>query len=117
MPMHKILSYLLICTGLFIVFLALHAMYQVFVAHGVAPTLVNFTDLTLQTQAGPLKLPMQQVNIVANVGLFALFMGFLVAVGGKIAQIGCQILKIERLREALLQLKTQEIKLETFKKL
>ncbi len=115
--MYKILSYLLICAGLLIVFFALHGMYQVFVASAAAPTLVNFADLTVQTQFGPMQLPMQQTNVIVNLGLFALFMSFLVAVGGKIAQIGCQILKIERLREALLQLKPNEVKLETFKKL
>lgn len=115
--MHKILSYLLICAGLFIVFFALHGMYQVFVTGAAAPALVHFTDLTLQTQFGPMQLPMQQTNVIANLVLFALFMGFLVAAGGKIAQIGCQILKVERLREALLQLKSSDVKLETFKKL
>ena len=115
--MHKILSYLLICAGLFIVFFALHGMYQVFVTGATAPALVHFADLTLQTQFGPMQLPMQQANVIANLVLFALFMGFLVAAGGKIAQIGCHILKVERLYEALLQLKPSEVKLETLKKL
>ena len=115
--MHKILGYLLICAGLFIVLFALHAMYRVFVGAGAVLALVNFTDLTLQTQFGPLVVPMKQTNLIANLGLFTLFMGFLVATGAKVAQIGCQILKIERIREALLQLKPENITTETFKKL
>ena len=115
--MHKILSYLLICAGLFMVLFALHGVYQAFVKGATVPALVHFADLTVQTQFGPTQLPMQQTNVIANLGLFTLFMGFLVAVGGKIAQIGCQILKVERLRETLLQLKPNEVKLETLKKL
>ena len=115
--MHKILGYLLICAGLFIILFALYAMYQVFINGGAVTTLVNFSDLTLHTQAGPLQFPMQQTNILANLGLFALFMGFLVAAGGKIASIGCQMLKIERLREALLQLNPSNITENTLKKL
>ena len=40
--------------------------------------------------------------------LFALFMAFVVGVGGKLAGIGCQLLKNERIYEALLQLNTAQ---------
>ncbi|MBP5403947.1 MAG: hypothetical protein J6Y17_02530 [Elusimicrobiaceae bacterium] len=115
--MHKILGYLLICIGLFIILFALHAMYQVFINGGSVANIINFADLTFQTQVGPLQFPMQQTSLIANLGLFALFMGFLVAVGGKVASIGCQILKIERLRETLLQLKPENITEQTLKSL
>lgn len=115
--MHKIFGYLLICTGILLILFALHSMYQAFINAGSVVALVNFQDLTLHTQAGPLQLPMQPTSLIANLGLFALFMSFLVAVGGKIAQLGCQILKIERLREALLQLKPEHMTEGTFKKL
>ena len=113
--MHKILSYLLICVGLFIILFALHGMYRVFIDGGAVLSLVNFADLTVQTQFGPMVLPMKQANVIANLGLFALFMGFLVAAGGKLAQIGCQILKNERIYDALLTLKPQDITVNTFK--
>ena len=115
MKMHKILSYLLICVGLFIVLFALHGMYRVFVGGGAVFSLVNFADLTVQTQFGPMVLPMKQANLIANLLLFALFMGFLVAAGGKIAQIGCQLLKNERIYEALSKLKPQDITVNSFK--
>lgn len=115
--MHKILSYLLICTGLLIILFAVKEMYQVFVNAGQVPALVSFTDLTLNTQAGPVSIPMKQANILANLGLFALFMGFLVAAGGKIASVGCQMLKTERLREALLQLRPGNITEQDLKNL
>ena len=113
--MHKILSYLLICVGLFIILFALHGMYRVFVGGGAVLSLVNFADLTVQTQFGPMMLPMKQASVIANLGLFALFMGFLVAAGGTLAQIGCQILKNERIYDALLQLKKEDVTVHTFK--
>ncbi len=113
--MHKILSYLLICVGLFIILFALHGMYRVFIGGGAVLSLVNFADLTVQTQFGPMVFPMKQANVIANLGLFALFMGFLVAAGGKLAQIGCQLLKNERIYDALLKLKPQEVTVHTFK--
>ena len=113
--MYKILSYLLICVGLFIILFALHGMYRVFIGGGTVLTLVNFADFAVQTQFGPMTLPMTQVSTLANLGLFALFMGFLVAVGGKIASVGCQILKNERIHDALLQLKKEDVTVNTFK--
>ncbi len=113
--MYKIFSYLLLCVGLFIILFALHGMYRVFIGGGAVLSLVNFADLTVQTQFGPMVLPMQQASVIANLVLFALFMGFLVATGGKLAQIGCQILKNERIYEALLKLKSQDITVNTFK--
>lgn len=113
--MHKILSYLLICVGLFIILFALHGMYRVFIGGGAVLALVNFADLTVQTQFGPMVLPMKQASVIANLVLFSLFMGFLVAAGGKLAQIGCQLLKNERIYDALLKLKPQEVTVHTFK--
>ena len=113
--MYKILSYLLICVGLCIILFALHSMYRAFLGGSTILTLVNFADITIQTQAGPMVLPMKQASAVANLGLFALFMSFLVMVGGKIANIGCQLLKNERIYEALSKLKPQDVTVNTFK--
>ena len=106
--MHKIVSYLLVCVGILLILFAFNAMFKVFIAHQAAPVLVEFTELQVRTQAGPVALPMQAVNAVANLGLFALFMMFVVGVGGKLAGIGCQLLKNERIYEALLQLNTAQ---------
>lgn len=115
MNMYKILSYLLICIGLFIILFALQGMYRVFIGGGAVLTIINFADLTIQTQVGPMIVPMQQTSPLINLGLFALFMGFLVAVGGKIANIGCQILKNERIYDALLKFEKGNIAPNTFK--
>ena len=102
--MYKILSYLLICVGLCIILFAVHGMYQVFIGAGSPPAIAHFSDLTLQTQFGPMLLPMEQPNAVADLLLYALLMGFLVAAGGKVAGIGCQLLKNERIYDALSKL-------------
>ncbi len=102
--MYKIVSYLFICVGVLLILFAFNGMFHVFISHQPAPVLVEFTDIQVRTQFGPMALPMQAINTLANLGLFALFMAFVVAVGGKLAGIGCQLLKNERIHEALLRL-------------
>lgn len=115
--MHKILSYLLLCVGLLIILFALNSMYKVFIYGEEVAALVHFADLTVKTQAGPMSIPMEAANTMANMGLFAVFMMFVMAVGGKIASLGVQLLKNERIYEALLQLDKGNITQETLKKL
>ena len=86
--MHKILSYLFICIGVLLIFFSLISMYKVFVD---------------RQPAAPV------VNTLANLGLFALFMAFVLSVGAKLAGLGAKMLKSERIRDALLELKTTEI--------
>ena len=115
--MHKIGSYLLICVGILVILFALNGMYKVFIVRETVRALVQFSDLTLQTQYGPMKIPMDAANQIANLGVFALFMFFVMAVGGKLATIGVQLLKNERIYEALLQVKSSDINANTFKQI
>ena len=102
--MHKILGYLLICTGVLLIFFSLIGMYKVFVdRHQTAPV-VQLSDMNLQTQYGIMIVPMQNLNTLANLGLFALFMMFVLSTGAKLAGIGTNMLKNERIHEALLML-------------
>lgn len=103
--MHKILSYLFICVGLCIIFFALQGAYRVFTGSGSAAAWVTFADLTLPSPGGEWVLPMQPVNTVINLLLFMVFMGFWLVAGARIAGIGCQLLKNERIYEALIRLK------------
>lgn len=115
--MHKILSYLLLCIGILIILFALNGMYKVFIGGAEVLAVAHFSDLTVQTQAGPMSIPMQAANTLANMGLFAVFMLFVVSVGGKIASLGVQLLKNERIYEALLQLNKENLTQDTLKKL
>ena len=116
-PMHKILSYLLLCTGLLIILFALNSMYKVFIGGAEVLAVAHFADLTIKTQAGPMNIPMQAANTLANMGLFAVFMLFVLSVGGKIASLGIQLLKNERIYEALLQLNKENLTQDVLKKL
>lgn len=115
--MHKILSYLFICAGILIILFALNNMYQVFINGQTVREIAHFADLTVQTQVGPMNVPMDTANTMANMGLFAVLMLFIMSVGGKIASIGVQLLKNERIYDALIQLKKEDITKETFKQL
>ncbi len=114
--MHKILSYLLLCCGILIILFALNSMYKVFITGGTVPVLVSFADLQLKTQYGLMSLPMAPVNTLANLMLFAVLMAFITTTGAKIAGIGCQLLKNERIYEALTALSKAPAE-ETIKKL
>lgn len=100
--MHKILGYLFICIGVLGIFFAAIGMYKVFVDRQPVAPVVQLTDMNVNTQYGPLSMPMQNVNTLANLGLFAILMMFVLSAGSKLASIGVNMVKTERLREALL---------------
>ena len=110
--MHKILSYLFICVGTLLIFFSLVSMYHVFVDRQPAAPVVQLTDMNLQTQYGIMTIPMQNLNTLANLGLFAVLMAFILSAGAKLANIGVKMLKNERIREALLELKITELPAE-----
>ena len=99
--MNKIFGYVLICAGLMLILFALTGMYKVFV-NGAAAPIIQLADLQLNTAYGPVIVPMKSASQVVNLGLFAIFMVFVVSAGGKIAGIGNGLVKNERIYEALL---------------
>ncbi len=100
---HKITGYLFLCIGVLFILFAVLSMYKVFVGGQAVAPVVQLTDMNLKTQMGIMTFPMTNFNTLANLGLFAIFMIFMVSVGGKLASIGCNFLKIERIYEALLK--------------
>ena len=102
--MHKIFGYLLICLGVLCIFFSLLCMYKVFVDRQPTAPVVQLADMNLQTQYGVIAVPMQNINTIANLGLFALFMLFVLSAGGKLAGLGVNLLKNERIYEGLLAL-------------
>ena len=97
-------------------FFSVLSMYKVFVDRQPVAPVVQMKDVQITTQYGPMKIPMQAVNTLANVGLFAVFMLFILGAGSKVAGVGVNLVKTERLREALL-LSQQKLEDETLKKL
>jgi len=100
---HKIVGCLLVCVGLLLILFAAVGMYKVFVGHQPVVAVVQLADMNMQSQLGTMVIPMSNLNTLANLGLFALFMTMLVIIGEKLASIGCNFLKIERIYEALAQ--------------
>lgn len=114
--MNKIFGYLLLCIGLLMMFFSVLSMYKVFADRQPVAPVVQMKDVQITTQYGPMQIPMQAVNTLANVGLFAVFMLFILGAGSKVAGVGVNLVKTERLREALL-LSQQKLEDETLKKL
>lgn len=116
--MHKILGYLLLCAGLFLIFFAGNGMYKTFVRHSPVAQIVNMRDITVQAPQGTVTVPAEGINTLANTALFAVLMLFFVSVGARVAQLGIHLLKTERIYDALSQLDlTDKDDLKTLKKL
>ncbi|MBR4681873.1 MAG: hypothetical protein IKP06_01010 [Elusimicrobiaceae bacterium] len=113
--MHKIVGYFFIFIGMLLVFFALIGMYKAFADHQPVPQVVQLTDMNIRTQYGNMLVPMQNINQLANIGLFVLLMMFVLSAGAKVGTIGCNLLKNERIYEALSQLKNPTM--EELKKL
>lgn len=104
---HKIIGYLLITAGILLVLFALMGLYKVFIGGSEVLALVQLADMNIKTQYGLLTIPINSINPVINMSLFALFMMCVMTAGGHIAKVGAGILKAERIHDALLKL-TQE---------
>ncbi len=116
--MNKIFGYLLICAGLMLMLFSVMGMYKVFADRQPAAPVVQMADLRINTQYGPMQIPMQGVNQIANLGLFAVLMMFILSAGAKLAGVGNAMLKTERIHDALLQIQAQNAPAEqTLKKL
>lgn len=87
-------------------------MYKVFVNGGAVMPVMQFTDMQINTQYGPMLLPMKNLSTLANLGLFAVLMMFVLSAGSKVAQIGNGLLKTERLCETIKNSQTEEEKLK-----
>lgn len=115
--MNKIFGYLLICVGLLLIFFSLIGMYKVFVNANAVTQIAQLADVQLNTAYGPVLVPMKGISSVVNLGLFAVFMLFVLTAGSKLAGVGNGLLKNERIYEAVLQASNDEQRAEALKKL
>ncbi len=116
---HRITGYLLLLIGLAVLFFAFNGMYQTFVHKKPVVQVLQLKPWAINTQYGAVQVDANMVNEVLNLSLFALFMIFLAGLGGKVAGIGCNLLKTERLCDTLRELKREDVlqKEEEIKKL
>lgn len=115
---HKITGYLLFTVGLIFIFFAVVSLSKVFIGGDAVVQLVQFSSLPIQTQYGTLQIPLKEIAPLLNLALFAAFMLCVMTAGGQLARIGVNLLKVERIYEALTQLPSkQAANPETLKKL
>ena len=107
--MHKIIAYLLIVIGLALMCFAFTGMYQTFVNKKPVVQVVTLKPLAFNTQYGSMQMDSGFVGPLINIGLFALFMMFLAMLGARIAGVGNQLLKTERLCETLENLRQEDV--------
>ena len=113
---HKITGYLLICVGMLLIFFSVVSTYKVFVNQQPIVPVVHLADMNMQTQLGVMVIPAENLNIIVNIGLFAVFVLLLISAGARIAALGCNLLKIERIYDALSK-KQEPLSKEQFKQL
>ncbi len=106
---NKIIGYLLLVIGLGLMFFAFTGMYQTFVNKKPVVQVLETKPLAMNTQYGKVEVQADVVSQVLNLALFALFMLFMAAVGGRVAQAGNNLVKTERLCETLLELKKSDV--------
>ena len=107
--MHKIIAYLLLLVGLAFMCFAFTGMYQTFVKAKPVIQVVTLKPLSFNTQYGTVQIDGSMIGQIINVGLFALFMIFLAALGAKIASVGNGLLKTERICETLETLRREDV--------
>lgn len=107
--MHKITGYFLIFVGLAMMFFAFTGMYQTFVHKKPVVQVLHLQPMNLHTQYGAVQVDSAIVNQVLNLSLFALFMIFLAGLGGKVAGVGNNLLKTERICETLRSIAWKEL--------
>ncbi len=106
---HKIIGYFLIFIGLATLFFAFTGMYQTFVNRRPVVQVLQLKPIALNTQYGQVQVQSDVVNQILNLSLFALFMIFLVGLGSKVASIGNNLLKTERICETLQMLRKEDV--------
>ena len=101
---HKITGYLLLTIGLVFIFFAVVSLSKVFIGGDSVVQLVQLSGLPIQTQYGTFQIPLKEASLFINLGLFTLFMMCVMTAGGQLARIGVNLLKVERIHDALTSL-------------
>lgn len=107
--MNRILGYLLLFMGMAMIFFAGIGMYNTFVERRPVINVVKLDKVSANTPYGRVDIPTEGINALANVGLFAVFMMFIVSAGAKVAGTGVNMLKAERIHDGLCAIKRAEL--------
>lgn len=93
--MNKILGYFLTAVGLMMLFFALIAMYKVFTGGAEPAALIANFSFNMNTSYGPVGIDGAAWVKIINLFFHSLFMFFVAAAGGRVANIGVNLLKAD----------------------
>jgi len=102
MDTERILGYLLLSLGLGIIFYSIFSALPVFSGTKDPPQIFKLEKSAKNISIGGVEIPGLEVvpvdylNISGNIGAFIIFLWFLVAAGGRIAQIGVSMLNVRK---------------------
>ncbi len=95
--------------GLVLMCFAFTGMYQTFVNKKPVAQIITSQSMSVNTQNMKMEIDSGMILQSLNVGMFALFMMFLVYLGSHIIGVGSNLLKTERICDTLAKLQEQGI--------
>ena len=108
--MNKIFGYFLLCVGLVVMFFAVTSMFNTFIKKQPVTQLITTQKMTISTQQGPMEIDTAAMTGMINLALYAVFMFFITAVGGRVAGAGINLVKADALAQALKNANFNDIK-------
>ena len=108
--MNKIIGYFLTVIGLGMIFFAVVSMFKVFTGSQAPIMLINDLKLNISSQFGPALTDAGAILPMLNIALHAMLMFFIASCGGRVANIGVNMVKVDAIAEALRENPSKEIK-------
>ncbi len=108
--MNKIFGYFLTVIGLGMVFFAALSMFKVFTGGQEPIMLIKTLKLNINSQFGPVATDTTALLPLINISLHAILMFFIASCGGRVANVGVNMVKVDAISEALRENPSKEIK-------
>ena len=90
----KIIGYILLALGVVLLFFSVYEMMDVYTGHTAPPQLINLSDISLPIQdANITVIEGAQLSQLPNLLFWFILNGFILLAGGKIAQVGVNMVK------------------------
>lgn len=90
----KIIGYILLSLGVILLFFSVYEMMDVYIGHTAPPQLIQLSDLSLPIQdANVTLIEGAQLSQLPNLLFWFILNGFILLAGGKIAQVGVNMVK------------------------
>ena len=90
----KIIGYILLALGVILLIFSLYEMIDVYTGHSPAPQLIKLSDIALPIQdANVTLIEGAQLSQISNLLFWFILNGFILLAGGKIAQVGVNMVK------------------------